>query len=276
MSARRRRTSSERRRNLRKGIYIIPSLFTVGNIFCGFFSLVETMRGRLDNAAVLVLVAVVADMLDGRIARLTKTTSAFGEAYDSLADVVSFGTAPAVLAVQWGLWQRPKLGVAVAFLFLVAGSIRLARFNSRPHSAHHFEGLPIPAGAAAIALLVLVSPEPVQNPYFLWVVAGFVLCLSLLMVSNLPYRAFKDVDLRKRWPATTVFLIAFVFSMIVFARAKVLSLLLAAYILSAPVSVLAGLLRRRPHEELTPSPGPEPLAAEGAADEPRPASDLPA
>ncbi len=276
MSARRRRTPSERRRGLRKGIYIIPTLFTVGNIFCGFFSLVETMRGRLDHAAVLILVAVVADMLDGRIARLTRTTSAFGEAYDSLADVVSFGAAPALLAVQWGLWQRPKLGLAVAFLFLVAGSMRLARFNSRPHSTHHFEGLPIPAGAAAIALLVLVSPDPVQDPYFLWVVAAFVLCLSLLMVSNLPYRAFKDVDLRKRWPATTVFVIAFVFSMIVFARARVLSLLLAAYILSAPVAVLARFVRRSPREAMEPPHDPEQPATEGAADEPRPASDLPA
>ncbi len=272
MTARRRKEPGVRRRNLRKGIYIIPSLFTVGNIFCGFFSLIETMRGRLETAAVLILVAVVADVLDGRIARLTKTASDFGEAYDSLADVVSFGTAPAVLAVQWGLWQRPKLGLAVAFLFLVAGSIRLARFNAQPHSTHHFTGLPIPAGASAIALLVLVSPEPVQNPYFLWIVAGFVLCLSLLMVSNLPYRAFKDIDMRKRWPATTVFIIAFVFSMIVFARAKVLSLLLATYILSAPTLVLTRLLRGASGKEDHGEAEAENPTVEGAPD----ATDTPA
>ena len=244
MSPRRGRRPGSRRRNLRKGIYLIPSLFTVGNVFCGFFSLAETMRGNLDRAAVAILVAVVADILDGRIARLTKTTSEFGKAYDSLADVVSFGTAPALLAVQWGLWQKPKLGLAVAFLFLVAGSIRLARFNVHASDSHDFTGLPIPAGASAIALLVLVSPGPVRDPYLLWIVAGFVLGLSILMVSNLRYRAFKDVDLRKRWPVTSLFLIAFVFSMIVFARSKVLAILLAAYILSAPVRVLASWFRR--------------------------------
>ncbi len=250
MSPRKPRKGGARRRNLRKGIYIIPSLFTVGNVFCGFFSLVETMRGHMERAAVLVLVAIVADVLDGRIARLTRTTTEFGKAYDSLADVISFGTAPAVLAMQWGLWQRPKLGLSVAFLFLVAGSIRLARFNTRAASPDHFDGLPIPAGAGAVALLVLISPEPVQNPYFLWVVAGFVLCLSLLMVSNLPYRSFKDIDVRKRWPATTLFLIAFVFSMIVFARSKVLAILLAAYILSAPLAVVSAWFgnKKRPVE----------------------------
>ncbi len=275
MSRRRARRPGSGRQRLRKGIYIIPSLFTVGNIFCGFFSLVETMRGNLDRAAVAILVAVVADVLDGRIARLTGTTSEFGKAYDSLADVVSFGTAPALLAVQWGLWQKPMLGLAVAFLFLVAGSIRLARFNIQVSDSHDFTGLPIPAGASAIALLVLVSPGPVRDPYFLWIFAGFVLCLSLLMVSNLQYRAFKDIDLRKRWPVTSLFLIAFVFSMVVFARSKVLAILLAIYILSAPTRVVASWIRpsreiREETDESVKTPVPEggPDDQDTAADHP--------
>ena len=191
----RRRRSSER---LRRGVYIIPSLFTVANIFCGFLSAIESSRGRMERAAVLILIACVADILDGRIARLTGTTTTFGEVYDSLADVISFGVAPALLAFHWGLWQVPRIGMALVFLFLVGGSIRLARFSSLAHDNHSFVGLPIPAGAGAVAMLVLVSPTPVSHPAFIPVVACFVLCVALLMVSNLPYRSFKDLNLRKQ------------------------------------------------------------------------------
>jgi len=238
----RRRSRSEK---FRRGVYLLPSLFTVANMFCGFFSMVQSVRGELGAAATLILVAVVADVLDGRIARLTNTTSLFGEALDSLADVVSFGSAPALLAFTWGLWQKPRLGFAVAFLFLAAGAIRLARFNASDHDSPAFRGLPIPGGASAIALLVLVSPEPVTHTAFLPVVVVFVLATALLMVSNLPYPSFKDVDLRKRWPTTTFFLIAVVFSLLAFAPTHVLSILLAIYVLSAPVKVLGGKIRHR-------------------------------
>jgi CDP-diacylglycerol--serine O-phosphatidyltransferase len=238
---RRRRTGP----GLRRGIYLVPSLFTVANIFFGFLAVIAATRGQMERSAIYILVANLADVLDGRIARLTGSTSSFGEVYDSIADVVSFGLAPALLAFQWGLWQVPRVGMAVAFLFLVAGSIRLARFSSRPHDAHTFVGLPIPAGSSAIALLVLLSPAPVQHSAFIPVVAGFVLCVAVLMVSNLPYRSFKDVNLRRQWPATTLFIIALAFSLITLTP-HVLSLLLAVYILSAPVKVVAGMIRRRP------------------------------
>jgi len=230
---------------LRRGIYIIPSLFTVANIFCGFMSVVASGRDQMERAAILILIAIIADILDGRIARLTGATSSFGEIYDSLADVISFGVAPALLSFHWGLWQVPKVGTGIAFLFLVAGSIRLARFSSRAHDNHSFEGLPTPAGAGAIAMFVLSSPSPVQHPAFIPVVGGFVLCLSLLMVSNLPYRSFKDINLRKQWPATSVFVIALLFSAIRMTP-HVLSVLCALYVLSAPVMVLGGKVRRRP------------------------------
>lgn len=229
----------------RRGIYIIPSLFTVANIFFGFLSIIQSSRGEFERAALLILAAIVADILDGRIARLTGATSTFGEIYDSVADVVSFGVAPAVLAFHWGLWEVPRIGMAFAFLFLVAGSIRLARFSSRAHDDHTFQGLPAPAGAGAIAMLVLVSPTPVQHPYFIPVVVVFVLCLSLLMVSNLPYRTFKDINLRKQWPAPTLFAIAVAFSLITLTP-HVLSVLAAIYILSAPVQVLRARRRHNP------------------------------
>jgi CDP-diacylglycerol--serine O-phosphatidyltransferase len=135
----------KRRTTIRRGFYLIPSLFTVANMFCGFLSIIESTRGHFERAAVLLLVAIFADVLDGRIARLTGTATAFGEAYDSLADVVSFGAAPALLAYQWGLSEVHRIGMAVVFLFLVAGSIRLARFNVHNHNSSDFIGLPIPA-----------------------------------------------------------------------------------------------------------------------------------
>jgi CDP-diacylglycerol--serine O-phosphatidyltransferase len=235
-----RRKSGE---TMRRGFYLIPSLFTVANMFCGFLSIVESTRGHFGRSAVLILVAIFADVLDGRIARLTGTATAFGESYDSLADVVSFGVAPAVLSYQWGLSEVHRIGMAVVFLFLVAGSIRLARFSAKNSDSVDFIGLPIPAGAGAIAMLVLMSPTPVTHPAFIPVVVAFVLGLSLLMVSNLPYKSFKNVNLRRKWPAPTLFLIALVFSLITLTP-HVLSLLAAIYILSAPVAVLTGRTRR--------------------------------
>lgn len=238
------------RRNLRRGIYLIPSLFTVTNIFFGFFAAVESSRGRMERAAVFILLAIFADVLDGRIARLTGASSSFGEVFDSLADVVSFGLAPSLLLFHWGLWQVPRVGVAVSFLFLVGVAIRLARFSSTEHDLHDFIGLPSPAGAGAVALFVLVSPSPVQHPGFIPVVGVFSTALALLMVSNLPYRSFKDLDLRRRWPVTSIFLIALAFSLITLTP-HVLSVMAAIYILSAPFTVLTGRLRhhRRPAAE---------------------------
>ncbi len=237
------------RPRLRRGFYIIPALFTVGNMFCGFYSIVQSNRGHLQWAAILILVAIIADILDGRIARLTNTTSSFGAAYDSLADVVSFGAAPAILAYQWGLVEAERIGICLAFLFLVAGSIRLARYNTDTHESADFKGLPIPAGAAAIALLVLESPKPVSHAFFIPVVGTFVFALSLLMVSNLPYRSFKDLNLRRPWPAPLLFLLALVVSLVLLNPhmlvLHLLSLILVWYILHAPYSVLRGRVRRR-------------------------------
>jgi CDP-diacylglycerol--serine O-phosphatidyltransferase len=256
----------KRSETIRRGFYLIPSLFTVANMFCGFLAMVESTRGHFERASVLILVAIFADALDGRIARLTGTATAFGEAYDSLADVVSFGAAPALLAYQWGLSEVHRVGMAVVFLFLVAGSIRLARFNVYNHGSVNFVGLPIPAGAGAIAMLVLMSPTPVTHPAFIPVVAAFVLALALLMVSSLPYKSFKGINLRRQWPAPTLFLIALVFSLVTLTP-YVLSVLAAFYILSAPVADLARRVRRRPRTLDPRAPHEEELdGAEQASD----------
>ncbi len=245
----------------RRGFYVIPSLFTVANIFCGFLSIVASSRGQFERAAILILIAIFADVLDGRIARLTGTVTEFGEEFDSLADVTSFGVAPALLAFQWGLWEVPRVGMAVAFLFLVAGSIRLARFSSTHSDSLDFVGLPIPAGAGSISMLVLTSPSPVTHPAFIPVVVAFVLGLSLLMVSNLPYPSFKGVNLRKKWPAPTLFLIALAFSLITLTP-HFLSVLAAIYILSAPIAVVMRKVRRKPAVTPISTPGDTTSAAE--------------
>jgi CDP-diacylglycerol--serine O-phosphatidyltransferase len=229
---------------IRRGFYLIPSLFTVANIFCGFLSIVASSRGEFERSAILILIAIFADVLDGRIARLTGTASQFGEEFDSLADVVSFGVAPSLLAFQWGLWEVPRIGMAVSFLLLVAGAIRLARFSAKHSDSVDFVGLPIPAAAGSVAMVVLLSPTPVTHPAFIPVVVAFVLGLSLLMVSNLPYPSFKAVNLRKKWPAPALFLIALVFSLVTLTP-HFLSILAAVYILSAPVTVLTRKARRR-------------------------------
>lgn len=230
----------------------------MANMFCGFLSVIESSRGHFEPgqghfewAALLILFAIVADILDGRIARMTGATTSFGEAYDSLADVISFGIAPSLLAFQWGLWQVPRVGMAMAFLFLAATSIRLARFNTAAHDNHDFSGLPSPGGAGAVAMMVLLSPTPVQHQYFVPVVAVVVLSLALLMVSNLPYRSFKDLQMRRQWPAPTLFAIALVFSLVTLDP-RLLSVLAAIYILSAPFSVLTRRLRRGKQSPSTP------------------------
>jgi CDP-diacylglycerol--serine O-phosphatidyltransferase len=247
----------------RRGFYVIPSLFTVANIFCGFLSIVASSRGQFERASILILIAIFADILDGRIARLTGTVTQFGEAFDSLADVTSFGVAPALLAFQWGLWEVPRVGMAVAFLYLVAGSIRLGRFSTAHHESLDFIGLPIPAGAGSISMLVLTSPTPGTHPAVIPVVVAFVLGLSLLMVSNLPYPSFKAVNLRKKWPAPTLFLIALAFSLITLTP-HFLSVFVVIYILSAPAIVLTRKVRSQPRatEELPSTSGEVPSAVE--------------
>ena len=239
-----------RRESLRRGIYVIPSLFTVGNMLCGFASVLYALHNQLERAGYLILIAGFLDGLDGRIARLTHSTSEFGKEYDSLADVISFGVAPAILAYQWSLRGLGRWGWGVAFLFLVAGSVRLARFNVKAgvSDRRFFTGLPIPGGAGALTLMVLVatmSDLGVDRPIAI-AAAVFVLLVSILMVSKVPYRSGKEFNLRQRWPAAAFFTIAVVVAALVFTTVPALALLLGAYLVSGPAEYLTRRLRRRP------------------------------
>ena len=236
------------------GTSILPSLFTTGNLFLGFWAIVKSFDGQYAEAAPLIFGAIVLDMLDGRIARLTGTTSEFGAELDSLADAISFGVAPALMAYRWALDEVPRLGWLAAFLFAMCGVLRLARFNVQKHvtDPRFFVGLPVPAAAGQLVAVVAFAPARVTG----WIHGLFalvlVVVLAFLMVSTFRYRSFKGIDLhataelprraRDRPPLR------------LHRRALQYSLLALAslYTLSGPGSYLFGLLFRRRE---VPAPG---------------------
>lgn len=237
----------ERSRRFRRGASILPSLFTTGNLFLGFLAIVRTLDGRFAEAAPLIGAAVVLDMLDGRIARLTHTQSEFGAQYDSLADAVSFGVAPALLAYGWALELVPRAGWPAAFLFLACGVLRLARFNVQRHvvDTRFFVGLPIPAGAAQLAAVVFILPEPRTERWEAIVALGLVVILAFLMVSTFRYRSFKGIDLSRRRSYISVLGIALLFLIVSIQTEASLLAVTGLYTLSGPVGWAVAALRRR-------------------------------
>ena len=223
-------------RHLRRGIYLLPTLFTVGNMFCGFCSVVQSSAGELETAALMIMLAAVLDGLDGRIARLTGTTSAFGIQFDSLADTVSFGVAPALLAYHWGLGPG-RIGWSLAFLYVVCAAMRLARFNIRTASAdkRYFVGLPSPMAGCVLASIVFAFPEPREARWLAAALAGLVFSVAILMVSRMRYRSFRDIDLRNRRSYIYVLPIAAVLVAIALHPKYVLLALSAAYLVSSPI-----------------------------------------
>ena len=235
------------RRHVRRGIYLLPTLFTTGNLFCGFTSLVQSSQHAFYAAAVLVILAGILDGLDGRIARMTGASSEFGVQFDSLADIVSFGIAPAFLVHQWGLTPLGRRGWLIAFLFVACAAMRLARFNIQRQvvDKRYFVGLSSPAAAAVLTCTAFAFPE---GPGPLWVsvvVAGMVTACALLMVSRIRYRSFKDIDLKRPRSYLSVLILAAAGVVIGLADPPYALLALAlAYALSGPLAYLWGLLQR--------------------------------
>ena len=184
----------------RKGIHILPSLFTTGNVFCGFYAFVAVLNEDFYHAAWAIVVGMIFDGLDGRIARLTKTTSAFGMQYDSLADIITFGMAPAFLAYAWVLKPFGRLGWMAAFLFLLCTALRLARFNVTKPDTHgsHFIGLPSPAAAVVVASIVIAFEDLFATKINPFIMVMVIYGLAFLMVSNIKYPAFKKLNFKKR------------------------------------------------------------------------------
>jgi len=189
---------------LKKGVYLIPSLFTAGNLFCGFFSIISTFNGHYLQAALFIMLAHLLDGLDGSVARLTRTTSQFGIEFDSLADLVAFGVAPAILVYYWALVPWNTWGWLAACLYVVCGALRLARFNVQIRTLEktHFVGLPIPAAADMISAIVLMyyflGGEGATNKQIILLLVIYL--LAGLMVSNFQYFSLKQLDLKKRHP----------------------------------------------------------------------------
>lgn len=198
-------------RKRRKGIYILPNLFTLGGLFGGFYAVVMAMNGRFDMAAAGIFCAMVLDSLDGRVARMTNTQSAFGEQMDSLADMVSFGAAPALIAYEWALKGLGRWGWIAAFVYCACAALRLARFNVNTAvvDKRYFQGLPSPAAAALVAGFIWLMTETGIKGYDVaWVMFAFALYAGLTMVTNVPFYSFKDIQMKKSVPFAVIVLIA--------------------------------------------------------------------
>ena len=234
------------RERLSRGLFVLPTLFTVGNLFCGYLSVWCSIRGTFELGADLIIAAGILDALDGRIARMTHSTSAFGEQYDSMADLVSFGVAPAVLAYSWGLSDFHRLGWLVSFLFVVCGSMRLARFNIQTHivDKRYFVGLPIPMAAGCVATIVLATPERLVSRVWMGGLLALTVILSYLMISTIRYRSFKDLDLRRKRPVWIAPVIACLFAVIAWRPELALASITLVFMSSGPVGKLVGFLRR--------------------------------
>lgn len=237
---------SRKPRRFRRGVAILPSIFTTGNLFVGFWALIEAVHQHFERSAILIVVAIVLDMLDGRIARLTGTTSEFGAELDSLSDMISFGVAPALTTYLWGLETVSRQGWLVAFLFVVCGALRLARFNVQKAvvDGRFFVGLPIPAAAGQLATVIYVLAEAdrkLPEPVLL----ALVVILAFLMVSTFRYRSFKGIDLKKRRSYINVLGIALLFLLVALEPTYALLGLSCVYTASGPAAYLFALLRRR-------------------------------
>jgi CDP-diacylglycerol---serine O-phosphatidyltransferase len=249
------------RPNLHTGLSIIPSLFTIGNIFCGCYAIIASLKGNFDNAAIAIGIGGVLDGLDGRIARLTNTASDFGLELDSLADVVTFGVAPAILAFAWGLGSFSgvpgdavkhvtQFGWFATFAFVLCGALRLARFNvqsKKPVEAEakrFFVGLPIPAAAGIIAAIVHFFKQQIQlvGSALLWYF--LVAIVAFLMISTVRYYSFKEFDMKKPRPRWAFVAAGALIWSIIFYSEYVLLLITVAYVTSGPLSRLVQIVRR--------------------------------
>ena len=225
----------------RKGIYVLPNLFTSASLFGGFYAIIASIQGRFEAAAIAIMISCVFDGLDGRVARFTHTSSLFGKEYDSLSDLVAFGVAPALLAFEWALESFGRLGWLAAFMYVICGALRLARFNVQKNTAgvSYFKGLPIPAAASFIASMVLFTSTLngiEKNKSLLIIVMIYV--LSFLMVSSVDYLNFKKFDIRKQKPFNVLVSII-LFSLVIAYRPKImLFAIILLYTLSGPAITL--------------------------------------
>lgn len=232
-----------------RGIYLLPNLFTTAALFAGFYSVIAAMKGFFDLAATAIFVAMVLDALDGRVARMTHTQTAFGAEYDSLSDMVAFGIAPALLVYSWSLSHLGKLGWLGAFMYTAATALRLARFNTQAHDQdkRYFQGLPCPAAAAVIAGAVWVGATyNIEEGFFMALpVVVLTIFIASLMVSTIRYHSFKQLDLKGRVPFFVVLIPVLLLVAIAIDPPEVLFVGFLVYALSGPVLTLQQIRKVR-------------------------------
>jgi CDP-diacylglycerol--serine O-phosphatidyltransferase len=232
----------------RRGIYILPNLFTTAALFAGFFAIVQAMNARYEMSAVAIFLAMVLDGLDGRVARLTHTQSEFGAEYDSLSDMVSFGAAPALVIYEWALKGLGKMGWIAAFIYCAGAALRLARFNTNIGiiDKRYFQGLPSPAAAALVAGLVWVMMDNgLSGDDLRWPACLLTIFAGITMVSNVRYYSGKDINLRKSVPFIIVVAFALGFALVSSYPPGVLFVLFLAYALSGYVMLVWEFATRR-------------------------------
>ncbi len=232
----------------KRGIYLLPNLLTTGALFSGFYAIIIALGSHFRTAAVCIFLAMILDGLDGRVARMTHTQTPFGAQYDSLSDLIAFGIAPALIAYLWSLWHWGKLGWLIAFIYVAATALRLARFNTQADAdKRYFQGLPCPSAAAVVASTIWICSKFHLQANFLVVFwnAAIVLLMALLMVSRVRYYSFKELDFRGRISFVTVLLVVVSFVAIAIDPAHMLFLGFSAYAVSGIVLTLWQLRKRR-------------------------------
>jgi CDP-diacylglycerol--serine O-phosphatidyltransferase len=235
------RTRKKKKERSHRGIYILPNIFTSLNLFFGFYAIIAAINGKFIAAAAAIIIGVLFDIMDGKIARATNTTSKFGVEYDSLADLISFGLAPGLMIYLWSLKPLGRIGWLAAFLFMACGALRLARFNSQVDviSSDHFVGLPIPAGAGMAATIVLFSHrigiEGKINPILILIT---LYILSFLMVSTIRYNSFKKPELFKKMNFNVLVAIILILIFIAAQPSVALFFLALAYVVSGPLAII--------------------------------------
>ncbi len=230
---------------LSKGIFLLPNLFTLAALFAGFYSVIASMRMLFDQAAIAIFIAMLFDFGDGRVARLTNTQTEFGAQFDSMSDLVSFGLAPALLLYSWSLQVLGKPGWLIAFLYTACTALRLARFNIQEPSKQYFFGLATPAAAGVIASFVWVAlAHHIHGDLIAIGIAVMSLSLSLLKVSSVPYRSFKDYDFKGKVRFLEILLAMMIIVLVAIDPAHVLLFFFSIYALSGPVLFLWRLLRK--------------------------------
>ena len=230
--------NSETVQNHRKGIYLLPNLLTTGGLFSGFYAVIASMNNQFESAAVAIFIAMIFDALDGRVARMTNTQSPFGAEYDSMADMVSFGIAPALVAYNWALHDLGKIGWLAAFIYTAGAALRLARFNTTVDTAdkRYFKGLASPAAAAIVAGMVWLGAEyDLDRGSFGFLATVITILTGLLMVSNFRYSSFKEVNWKSSVPFIGILLVVLVFVVVATEPALVLFTLFSLYALSGPI-----------------------------------------